>query len=565
MFFKHIHKITRALKEKSKSIGSNEYMVKKTNKSIIIKMRGDTCLGMRFIAIYDPLKNLSSAHLNKIEQYMYNFSTFLSMLHDDIMMIYSKTNEQYDEIIKKVESKINKLRIMLELGDNDIKKMRELKILEKIHENLLNSRNVYRLLLLFVIRTINKCDNIEEVLDKKTEDLLSLIDTYLDLKPRFIKPDEILDRFSIIPLLNNRILMDKKRTILIIGDRGAALLPFDRNYTNIVDIDLSGVYIGYDMVTNRPIMLSPEKHLKFHGIVIGPTGKGKTTLLASIFVRTSVMNYKVVAIDFKGDMSQYLNGIVTVLYGINLRQLIEEYRKKGLDLNKWIFYISKIWANVLSLRKSESYILFKALQRVIKENEDLSMIPEYIDNNEYLKLNLNSNSYDRIIESIEVLSPENDSKSIINNSYILNLERYPDYIKELLSSIILSFEMNMNKPLTNFNKLILVDEAWRLRKINPNILSALYREGRSLGIGVFSSSQLLRDLPSAVIENAHTFIIFGSQSKDYINDIRSLLNLTNKELEKLSNLRIGEAAIVLKDSKRPIWVRIVSETSFDRK
>ncbi len=564
MIFKHICRIVRDLKEK-KINNNNEYLVEKSNKSIIIKMKGNTCLGLRFIAIHDPLNTLSSAHLNKVEQYMYNFSAFLSMLYDDIIIIYSKISEQYDEIIRKVESKINKLRIMLELGDNDVKKIRELKVLEKIHENLLNSRNVYRLILLFVIRATNECNNIEEVLDKKTKDLLNLIDVYLDLKPHLMKPDEILCRFNIIPLPNNRILVDKKKTILIIGDSGAALLPLDRNYTNVMDVDLSGIYIGYDMITNRPIMFSPEKHLKFHGIIIGPTGKGKTTLLASMFIRTSMLNYKVVAIDFKGDMSRYLSGNVPISYGINLKKLIEEYKKKGLDLNKWVFNISKIWANVIGLRKSEAYVLFKALQRVIIENEDLSMISDYIDSNDYLKSNLNSNSYDRIIESIEILSPKNSPKMTVDDSYILNLERYPDYIKELLSSIILSFEMNLNAPLAKFNKLMLVDEAWRLRKTSPNILSALYREGRSLGIGVFSSSQLLRDLPSAVIENAHTFIVFGSQSKDYINDIRSLLSLTSKELEKLSNLKTGEAAIVLKDSKRPIWVKIVSEISFGKK
>lgn len=562
MLFKHISKILKALKEKNVN---DEYMLEETDKSIIIKIKENNCIGLRFVAIHDPLNALSSAHLNKVEQYMYNFSTFLSMLYDDIMMIYSKMNERYDKMIRKVESRINKLRIMLELGDKDIKKARELKVLQNIHENLLNSKNVYRLLLLFVIRATGRCNNIEELLDKKTENLLNLIDIYLDLAPRLIKPSEILDHSSVIPLPNNNVLMDKRKTILIIGDRGAALLPFDKSYITVMDIDLTGVYIGYDMITNRPITLSPDKHLKFHGVIIGPTGKGKTTLLASMFIRASMLNYKVVAIDFKGDMSRYLDGTIPVFYGINFNKLIEEYRSKTIDLNKWIFSISKVWANVLGLRKSESYILFKALQRVVKENEDIAMISSYISNSAYLKSNFNSNSYDRIIESIELISLKNDSRISINNSYILNLEQYPDYMKELFSSIILSFEMNINEPLAKFNKLILVDEAWRLRKTSPNMLSALYREGRSLGIGVFSSSQLLRDLPSAVVENAHTFIVFGSQSKDYINDIKSLLNLTNKELEKLSNLKVGEAAMVLKDSKRPVWVRIVSEISFDRK
>ncbi len=557
----YISKLMEALS--SKRTENKNYVVNKTSESMIIKIGNGECLGLRFIILNDPLNSLSSSHINKIEQYMYRFSTFLSMLHDDVIVMYTKISEQYDIIIRRIESKINKLRIMIELGSNDVRKIRELKVLERIHENLLNSKNVYRLLLLLIIRVIDKCDNIEETLEERTKNLFSLINSYLDLKPQLMKPDEILKRFNVIPLPNGRMLIDKRKTILIVGDGGAVFLPFNRNYVSVFDIDLSGVYIGYEITTNRPLILSPEKHLKFHGIIIGPTGKGKTTLLASMFIRINSLNYKVIAIDFKGDMSRYLNGYTQILNNLSLKKLIEEYKRKSLDVNKWIFSVSKIWSRVLDLKKSESYILFKALQQVVKENEDLSLISRYIDSF-YIKSKIDSDVYDRIIESVELLRSEDSFHTIdINKSYVLNLEQYPDYIKELFSSIILSFEMNMNKPFMKFNKLVLVDEAWRLKKIRPNILSALYREGRSLGIGVFSSSQLLRDLPNAVIENSHTFVIFGSQSKDYIDDIRSSFDLTNKELEKLSNLKVGEVAIILKDSKRPIWVRIVPEAIFN--
>ena len=555
----------RIIKNKvEKNNNAYELHIDNLNNSLIIKVRENECLGLRFIAVQDPLNTLSSLHLDKIEQYMNNFSSFLSLLSDNVTMMYIKISESYTDLLKRIESKMNKLRVLLELGGNDVKKLRELKVLEKIHDNLLNSKNVYRIMLLFIIKVVGKCDVIEDILEKETSTLTELIDTYLSLKPYIVNPKNIVDYKTVIPVMDRKIVVDKRKSILIIGNSGGALLPISRNESNVIDVDLEGVYIGYDMVLGKPIMLSPEKHLKYHGLVIGPTGKGKTTLLASMFYRAHLLGYSVAAIDFKGDMARYVADDDLIVYGVDFKSLLKSYRNKGFDINKWVFDVARILSSIFGLKRAESYIIFRVVQQVIFGNKDLSSIERELSKNKYFsRIGSRSDVYDHIIEAINTLI-DNEAKHDMllrefKKTYILNLEHYPDYIKELLSSIVLLYEKNMSTPLSKFKKLVLVDEAWRLRNINPNALSTLYREGRSLGIGVFSTSQLLRDLSKTIVDNSSVFVIFGSNTKEYINDIKESFDLTHRELEKISKLGVGEAAIIIKGSKRPIWVKIVPE------
>ena len=555
----------RIIKNKiEKNNNAYELHIDNLNNSLIIKARENECLGLRFIAVQDPLNTLSSLHLDKIEQYMNNFSSFLSLLSDNVTIMYIKISESYTDLLRRIESKMNKLRVLLELGGNDVKKLRELKVLEKIHDNLLNSKNVYRIMLLFIIKVVGKCDVIEDILEKETSTLMELIDTYLSLKPYIVNPKNIVDYKTVIPVMDRKIVVDKRKSILIIGNSGGALLPISRNESNVIDLDLEGVYIGYDMVLGKPIMLSPEKHLKYHGLVIGPTGKGKTTLLASMFYRAHLLGYSVAAIDFKGDMTRYVADDSLIVYGIDFKSLLKSYRNKGFDINKWVFDVARMLSSIFGLKRAESYIIFRVVQQVIFGNKDLYSVERELSKNKYFsRIGSRSDVYGHIIEAINALIDDEAKHDMLlrelKKTYIINLEHYPDYIKELLSSIVLLYEKNMSTPLSKFKKLVLVDEAWRLRNINPNALSMLYREGRSLGIGVFSTSQLLRDLSKTIVDNSSVFVIFGSNTKEYINDIKESFNLTSRELEKISELGVGEAAIIIKGSKRPIWVKIVPE------
>ena len=65
----------------------------------------------------------------------------------------------------------------------------------------------------------------------------------------------------------------------------------------------SRVVIGFEKDSNHPVEISPED-LYRHIIVIGPTGRGKTTLLAGLIEQLVSKNLvDIFTIDFKGDFN----------------------------------------------------------------------------------------------------------------------------------------------------------------------------------------------------------------------------------------------------------------------
>lgn len=60
-----------------------------------------------------------------------------------------------------------------------------------------------------------------------------------------------------------------------------------------------------------------------HSIIVGPTGRGKTTLLAWLVVVTYLHGYKVVVVDPKGDLSSYIEPYIKDSIGVLSSRIIE--------------------------------------------------------------------------------------------------------------------------------------------------------------------------------------------------------------------------------------------------
>ena len=117
-------------------------------------------------------------------------------------------------------------------------------------------------------------------------------------------------------------------------------------------------------------------------------------------------------------------------------------------------------------------------------------------------------------------------------------------------------------PTNKLRHLVLIDEAWRLTdtKSGSKIIRSLIKEGRGYGLAVALASQDITDFPKDVLDNAGTVIVFGSNSKDYIESIARYMKLNEDEKEKMTWLKTGEALIRITGDPRPIWVKIIPES-----
>lgn len=80
-----------------------------------------------------------------------------------------------------------------------------------------------------------------------------------------------------------------------------------------------GMPVGYE--PRLKIVAHVYTHARegaLHTVVVGPTGKGKTTLLALLATVSSLYNLRVIAIDPKGDLERYIGSYISGIRG-NLR------------------------------------------------------------------------------------------------------------------------------------------------------------------------------------------------------------------------------------------------------
>ena len=84
----------------------------------------------------------------------------------------------------------------------------------------------------------------------------------------------------------------------------------------------------------------------------------------------------------------------------------------------------------------------------------------------------------------------------------------------------------------------------------------IYREGRSLGLGLCLITQSPEDLPLDIAVNTGSYAIFGSTNKEYADMIRRLFGLEAHTAAMLPRLGVGEALIKVPGREYPVPVRV---------
>jgi len=102
---------------------------------------------------------------------------------------------------------------------------------------------------------------------------------------------------------------------------------------------------------------------------------------------------------------------------------------------------------------------------------------------------------------------------------------------------------------------VIVDEAWRLMRVAPELFEEITREGRSLGFHLVYAVQEPGDIPRPVADNTATYIVFGGSTRSYASEAAKL-GLEGLESEIMS-LPVGEAILARRGS-RPLTVRVIN-------
>ena len=521
----------------------------------------DKCKGYGALVLRNIPISLLASDDEVIMNYTKRLTELLLNANAEIALIILPERLLYSEVLKRIESEISRLSMLLVLDQTNPKVRNKLELLERMYKRLLSGDKPLKITLLFLVGIISPCKDILNRMENTMREMSFLIRQYMDVNITKINMEKLFG----IPVIIDRSIIMGRFSIMVLGSTLGSFLPINRVYRDdyhINNIDNS-IYIGIDMDTQLPIFIDIDKYFVHHFIVSGPTGKGKTTLLATLVLQLIETDKNVVVIDFKGDLANILTHKNIPITDIDIEELINLEVSEDIELlSKWFMEISSIFGEIFNISNTEKYGIYKIL---------ISSYRTYgkINIDKLLTIIRRSSKGHRevlyIADLINELRIKSTRKSTELGSQkrftVISLKGYPEKMKQLIASIILVKEFLLNMSLNKYNgnklnKIIVIDEAWRLTKHGLSTLSRLYREGRRFGLGLISSTQLLDDLPSSIIENTSNMVIFGYNSDEYIDKISEYIPLTKREKQRLKTLNVGEALLKLKNTRTPFWVRI---------
>jgi hypothetical protein len=258
--------------------------------------------------------------------------------------------------------------------------------------------------------------------------------------------------------------------------------------------DRRGVVLGRLVDGEGVLVLDWPRDFEAHMGIFGPTGRGKTVMLAGIASQLGLLSdtrldpYAVVVVDPKGDLKNLLFGVASKVVRLDgscvplprLDGIAEELIKSSIETG-W----GKSGVEVCRGSIVERGFIVYDLSGM--RNED-----------------------------------RNVAASLIVSSLILEASE-----RKLSGRIVL-----------------VLDEAWRMSIGSANHMVIALREGRSRGLHVVYATQSPSDVPQAVLDNTKVIVAFGGFTKNYVELAR---RLGLEEADKLLKLPVGEAYVRVGD------------------
>uniref|UniRef100_A0A7J3ZK52 DUF87 domain-containing protein n=1 Tax=Fervidicoccus fontis TaxID=683846 RepID=A0A7J3ZK52_9CREN len=449
----------------------------------------------------------------------------LSNVKAEVELRIAKVSIDVMELSKKIERELSSLRVLLESQSTDERLLERERGLKRLYEKIRSGEKVGWMKPYIILRASDDSkERVVSALEREAEELARAITITLGVQTRVLKSKELgrmLEAmFATTPPVKISLGGEEELS------KALAMPPYERE-----SLDPRGVFLGYRVGTKIPFLYDVVRHGTRHILVIGPTGKGKTTLLATIANRLYVRNQvDVTVIDPKGDTEYML--------------------LKGFSR----FRISS--STVINSRKAS--LAFRVLEGVYGSREKWF---ESVQNGVYGRERneggpMTFEELERAL-GVKLLYADPPSREFQLNSIVT--ERYSAIILDNLTddgrfvaiAILMSLYLEAlyrTTPTNRLRRLLVIDEAWRSSEAALYYTRRLVKESRGFGVGLLFSTQTVKDVPEDVIHNFGTIIAFGSADSSYVESIIRIVGYKERGIDKkLQALGVGQAMIKLPD------------------
>jgi energy-coupling factor transporter ATP-binding protein EcfA2 len=486
------------------------------------------------------LKDLDIAgYRNMLDKY----TILLNRLPPGSELKIVKMRVDVSRVIARLANEILNLKATIDVvAEEHVKRRAEakLRILEQFYDEILSGKPIDRIIL--IVKLHGEGGSYEEVkhlLDSLEPLITPLVESLAGIRLERPGRQELLNIVKYELGLTRR---EPAKPILVETGKLSSLLPLPPRKKPELESSRETLPIGVELETGWPVLL-PIDLLNKHLIIIGPTGRGKTTLLATIMHGLlSIGNTIVAAIDFKGDLAE-----MTATPLVNIRRpeqdpvniLIPPPEVSRID---WIISVTDVLSSTLNYQPET---ITSILSDYVGKRIDSKMVvsdPRLAPLAPLLSLLVGEADYRGLITSLEQ-----------NTLYDLS-GKGTAYQNTYAGILVHLFKHRMLHENHEGLRLLVIDEAWRITRLRG--LLEIVKEGRSRNVGVILAVQNPADIPQEILENANTIIMFGSPNEKYLKQAVEILGVKRTVASKLKYLGVGEAIMINALDPHPIIVGV---------
>ncbi|MCS7106955.1 MAG: type IV secretory system conjugative DNA transfer family protein [Acidilobaceae archaeon] len=259
-------------------------------------------------------------------------------------------------------------------------------------------------------------------------------------------------------------------------------------------VDKRGVVVGKRVDGEDVVVLDWPRDFEAHMGVFGPTGRGKTVLLAGLSLQLGILSesrldpYMVMIVDPKGDLKSLLS---------------------------------------------------KAGARVVRVEECVP-VPRLDGIAEELLRSSRETGWGR--SSIRAC----EGSAVERGFVIYDLTDLPNEDRNVAASMLLSsLVVEASERQLPGRVVVVLDEAWRIAQGSAQHFTMVLREGRSKGVHVIYATQSPSDVPQAVLDNTRVMVAFGGFTRNYVELAR---RLGLESSDQLLRMPVGEALLKIGDN-----------------
>ena len=285
------------------------------------------------------------------------------------------------------------------------------------------------------------------------------------------------------------------------------------------------VYLGRDRENNE-LWIDLDSLPSGFGLVVGPTGMGKTWTVSTILYRLMKSGIKVLILDPHGEYLR-IPGIEPIditrkfinmfeLDGVTdaerINRLLLNFEVLGIRPESILPDLKAIYAN--GLYKD----FFKAMEFIRARADDelvglaLDRLMSYLENAEVVPIS-----------------------ELLNNKALLfsTVRSSPDLMSFLMGAVVdhVHTYMMSQSISEHLQQLMVIDEAYFVLS-NP-LMEYIVRGARKFGLGTVMVSQTITGINEDILQNIPLMIVLGG-SDAYVNEVAKVLNLTSEDVKWLT-------------------------------